>query len=319
MPMRLTLRQFTYFVAIVDAGSMSRAAARLNVAPTALSLQMKAMEEVLGVTLFERHSRGVHLTETGQELALRARQILDLVAETRALVVRRPEQPPPRVRLGVPPAIARLLGVEAVLGAGSALNGTVLVIVEAWSSDLMKRLAEGEIDFMLGYGLTDSEDIAVIDLLEESFVFAASPVVAGGKGPITLVEVLATDMVFYGEKSVGLRALQTALEQARLPFPDVREVSSINVWRGFLCRGLGTAVTPFGAVAEEYERGEVVVRDISDWPLRNRLSLAVQRNSLASPSTRGFMEFIMELALAKHVGDRSRYRTLIDAPPRPTL
>ncbi|GAA0283714.1 LysR family transcriptional regulator [Rhodovulum strictum] len=313
MPMRVTLRQFTYFVSIADAGSMSVAASHLNVAPTALSLQMKALEETLGVPLLERHSRGVRPTEAGQEFLVRARQILDLVADTRALMAARARRTKRPVRLGVPPAVARLLGVEAVLGAATALDGTMLLITEAWSTDLVKRLAEKDIDFILGYGLVPCDEIAVIDLLEEDFVFAASPAIAGGEGPVGLSEVLASDLIFYGEKSVGLRALRAEVDRAGLVLENKREVASINVWRAFLCRGLGTAVTPFGAVVDEHERGEITVREIADSPVTARLSLATRRDGLGADDVQAFIAFVTDLVLAQHTRIGSLCRVLAPA------
>lgn len=58
----MNLRQLQYFSAICETQNMSRAAERMNVAQTAIGLQMRNLEEELGVTLIERHSRGVRAT-----------------------------------------------------------------------------------------------------------------------------------------------------------------------------------------------------------------------------------------------------------------
>ncbi|RTL63035.1 MAG: LysR family transcriptional regulator [Hyphomicrobiales bacterium] len=62
----LNFHHLRYFWTIATEGSMSRAAARLNVSPSSLSVQLKALEQQLGQQLFERRGRALHLTEAGR-------------------------------------------------------------------------------------------------------------------------------------------------------------------------------------------------------------------------------------------------------------
>src|ERR1700741_1965002 len=69
----MELRHLRYFVAIAEDRSFTRAAERLWVAQPGLSTQIRRLEAELGVQLFERHSRGVYLTEAGELFLERAR------------------------------------------------------------------------------------------------------------------------------------------------------------------------------------------------------------------------------------------------------
>ena len=71
----MDLRQLRYFIAIVEAGSVSRAAERLRVAQPALSQHVRAMEAALGLPLLIRNPRGVLPTEAGLRLLEQAREI----------------------------------------------------------------------------------------------------------------------------------------------------------------------------------------------------------------------------------------------------
>ena len=69
----MNLRQLRYFVSVVEAGNMTRAAEQLHVAQTALGMQIRQIEEDLGVALLVRHSRGVEPTKAGRQPAARPR------------------------------------------------------------------------------------------------------------------------------------------------------------------------------------------------------------------------------------------------------
>src|SRR5215467_12906784 len=72
----MNLRHLRTFVAIVDAGGVARAATRLNMTQPTASRQIDALESELGVQLFDRIGRRVHLTSAGEDLLVRGRRLL---------------------------------------------------------------------------------------------------------------------------------------------------------------------------------------------------------------------------------------------------
>src|SRR6188768_2158908 len=82
----MELRHLRYFVAIAEERSFTRASERLWVAQPGLSTQIRRLEEELGVKLFERHTRGVDLTEAGTVFLERARATLAAAEDARATV-----------------------------------------------------------------------------------------------------------------------------------------------------------------------------------------------------------------------------------------
>ncbi|SOE06234.1 DNA-binding transcriptional regulator, LysR family [Variovorax sp. YR752] len=73
----MELRHLRYFAAVAEAGNLSRAAVKLNIAQPPLSTQIRLFEEELGVALFIRHPKGVRLTTAGQALLPEARYLLE--------------------------------------------------------------------------------------------------------------------------------------------------------------------------------------------------------------------------------------------------
>ena len=85
----MNLQQLKTFVRIAELGSLSKASDRMRIAQPALSRQMKLLQEELGVSLFERHRRGMRITQAGEELLMRVsgltRQLDQAFADVRSL------------------------------------------------------------------------------------------------------------------------------------------------------------------------------------------------------------------------------------------
>src|SRR5262245_7516701 len=133
----MNLRQLKYFVTVVDAGNMTRAAEELHVAQTALGMQIRQLEEDLGVALLVRHSRGVEPTKAGSLLHSRALTILKLVEETRKDVTASERENSETIRFGITPALMLVIGPEIALTVREQSPQIFLSVVEAMSHVLV--------------------------------------------------------------------------------------------------------------------------------------------------------------------------------------
>ena len=90
----MELRQLRYYVAIVDHGSLSRAATVLHVAQPALTQQLRQLEQELGAQLLHRSAQGVLCTDAGKVFYEHAQAILKQVGDARSAVTQSTTRPP---------------------------------------------------------------------------------------------------------------------------------------------------------------------------------------------------------------------------------
>lgn len=174
MSQRPTLRQLEYVLALAEHRNFRRAAEACYVTQPTLSVQLKALEESLGVLLFERDKRRVLPTAAGRELAGRAAEILravdDLVDAAAAL-----EAPlSGELKLGVIPTIAPYLLPGALPRLRERYPELRLFVREDPTERLLEGLARGELDGLLLAREAPLGDIALLDLFHDPFLLAVS-------------------------------------------------------------------------------------------------------------------------------------------------
>ena len=158
------------FVAVADTGSFTRAGERLGRTQSAVSMQMKRLEEVVGKPLLNREPRKVTLTHEGQVLLDHAHRILRMGEE--ALRSLRDPGLTGKVRFGMPDDYA-LRYLPPILRAFSTGHPEVQVDVEiAGTEFLIDRLQRGELDLMVGSCGHGGEDTLV--LLDEPSAWVTS-------------------------------------------------------------------------------------------------------------------------------------------------
>jgi len=141
------------FVAVAETGNFTRAAEKAGRTQSALSMQMKKLEAIVGGTLFERGSRGVALTRRGGQLIDNARRIVSLLDETAAAMTAPPLDGP--VRIGIPEEYGHAV-LSRALSSFSRRHAQVEVTVRyAHSPSQMQALAAGDLDLAVVFEWQD--------------------------------------------------------------------------------------------------------------------------------------------------------------------
>jgi LysR family glycine cleavage system transcriptional activator len=166
------------FDAVARERSLTRAANALHVTHGAVSHQIKALEEDLGVDLVERAGRGVRLTDEGERFAQRVRAIL---GELNAAIAELTERSNPRLlRVSVTPSFAARWLLPRMARFAAAHPG---VDLDVRASSLLVDFDRDDSDCAIRYGFGNWAGVVAHRLLDERFVVVASPRLAGGRLP----------------------------------------------------------------------------------------------------------------------------------------
>jgi LysR family hydrogen peroxide-inducible transcriptional activator len=168
----MNLRALQYFVKLADLRHFSKAADACFVSQPTLSTQIKKLEEELGVQLVERSPKLIMLTPVGEEIAERARLVLNDIEQIRA-VARRSSNPADGVlRLGLFPTLAPYFLPHVVPSVRERYPNLRLQLAEEKTEDLLRMLRQGQLDSAVLALPVNGEGMEVEILFREPFVLA---------------------------------------------------------------------------------------------------------------------------------------------------
>lgn len=269
----MNLRQLKYLMAVIDAGNMTRASETLNVAQTAMSAQIKLLEEDLGIPLLTRHSRGIEPTEAGKLLHERGIAIFRMVDEARRDARQLASAGHERVRFGITPALMLVVGADLIDRVGQDCPQVSLGLIEAMSHVLLPDLQSGTLDFALCYDLPDHPHLRRTAILQEDLVFVSRPGRLPGQ-PIGLAEVLGQTLAMPEEPDTLRLAVAAAARGIGADLKVAHEVRSISAMKSLAVRGTASCVLPLAAVADEVAAGALAAHPITMPAVRRTLYLA---------------------------------------------
>ncbi len=145
--MAFTLRQLQYFIAVAEEGTVSGAAQSLSISQSAVTDAIKELESDLGVTLFERHRRGLTITHKGHQFYRHANRILaDVQDARRSFAGEEPAAPPSHLHLGVTSLVAGYVLSDLLARFRRAYPGVEISAIEDNGDYLEHLLIGGELD-----------------------------------------------------------------------------------------------------------------------------------------------------------------------------
>lgn len=276
-----SLRQLEYFLEVAEAGSLRQAAIRLGVTQPTLTVQLRALEESLGVTLLERTRSATLLTPAGRELLPEVRSLLAQwgnIVETAHLIG---DHTHSTYRLGVPPTLGPYLLPTLLPAIHKAFSKLRLHVREEVPDQLLKGLEEGRYDLVIGPMSTTSDALTREPLFREPLLLASSvdtEICTAGdlsESDLSGLEILALD-----ERHALRREVERICEQTGARLNRDFEGTSLDTLRQMVVMGMGLAFLPaLYARSEVHRPEELSIRPLSGGRLFREHALLYRRNA----------------------------------------
>jgi len=272
----MDIKQLKTFICVAETGSLSAASDRLRLAQPALSRQIKLLEHEVGVQLFERHVRGMTLTEPGSELHGRVsgliRQLEQSIEDIRSI----DEEVKGNVAIGLMPSVNTVFAVRLVERVQRDLPNVTLRIVEGYSGHLIEWIQRGDLDISFLYGPAADLHLRCKELLYEDIALISSPNSLPDLGPQIRISDMAHLPLVLPSRPHGIRMLvDNAVSKAGISLNIALSGDAFWVLKSLVAGGSHHAFIPLSAVTEEVNAGILEARTLVSPSIRRQLVMAM--------------------------------------------
>ncbi len=296
----MDLQQLRYFVTVAEVENISLAARRLRVAQSAVSRQIRLLEEELDATLLQRAGRGVKLTATGETLRRRAGDLLRQADSLRDDIRRRGNAAVDVLRIGANPSLGNAVFPPLARSYTARYPQVRLHFVTDLTLHVQEAIRNGRLD--CGILAFPDRDAALIAqrVASESVYLVSHRTTDPGLGPVCTARQLAgIPLVLPGlphRERLGYERLAAAKGET---LQCVMEADSLPILRDLARLGLGHLLLPSTAVHKLKEDGEWVSTRVKGFQVERFLIWHTDRP--ITEAMNGFMKILdSELAaLAK--------------------
>jgi len=282
--------QLRTFVAVVTFGGFRRAAEVLFVSQPAVSARIKALEQSLGVALFERGRDGLVLSAAGRALRAHAEPLLQALAVAEQAVHGAGGASAGVLRIAAALSICTYLLPEVLKRFQTEHSKVSITVRSGHSKDVLDMVLRGEVEIGLARSVHHPL-VETVSLGDDPLILVAHRTHAptqGRKG--RLAEVADWPLIFFDRGSSDWTLTHGLFRQAGL-VPNVSlEVETIEAAKRMVERGLGVAFLPWLAVAREIRSRNLIAVEVADAaPLSRSLDVIHSRHHPQSTESLTFL------------------------------
>lgn len=242
----MQLRHLRYFVKIVEAGSFSRAAATIPVAQPALSQQIAALEDELGVVLLQRSARGVRPTPAGAALYAEATSILSQMARIPQIVQSLGGEMQGVVRIGMSSTLASFLAGELMSTCKATLPKVSLRFISGASGLLSSRIRDSSLDLALVFEDEPFTGFVRKPLFRQRLFVVGSR--KAGRRPTRMRAEQLADMplILPAQPNIARNLIDRVFLHAGIAARVVAETETFSEMLAAVQAGVGNTILPLG-------------------------------------------------------------------------
>ena len=292
----MEIRQLKAFVAIAEAKTFTAGARRTNVTQAAVSMQIRQLEEEVGVPLFTRTPRRVILTEAGEKLLERARKILREHDSAIAEIAEIAGAEYGRLRIGSASAMFATAQLPAILQKLKEKFPNAEVTVSSGTSQfLVDKILHGEIDIAFVSLPVDNTNITTELLFSDEIVAIAHPKHPLAKQKFISAAALAGEHLILGEKGGNTRRMIDDFFAAANVQPNVMmELNRQTAINRMVENQMGVGIAGAKTITRDVKDGKLTSWMIEGAEIKWDLGLARLRGGYFSPIAREFITLCKE-------------------------
>jgi LysR family transcriptional regulator, carnitine catabolism transcriptional activator len=292
------MRHIRAFLAVARIGNFTRAAAELHVSQSALTVQIRQLEESLGSALFDRGKRHIALTQAGKEVRAPLEKIL---VDTEAVISRTRELTSLRrglVTMAVLPSLAAQM-VPKVLERFTRLHpGIEVRIRDIVAERIVEAVRKEEVDFGIGSMLRPERELKSRLLRVDrlcAFVPAGHPLAR--QASVSFGELLTHSLILTGKDSSVRAIFEDGVKRLKIAPAMAYETNYMSTAIGLAKAGLGIAILP-EAAAEIDKSAEIRCVAIRNPVLSRKIEIVERKDRSLSPSALKMVEILKQVACA---------------------
>ena len=280
-------RRLRYFLAVVDEGTVTRAARRLHVAQPSLSQALRAFESELGVLLFHRVGRGLRLSTAGEALIGPARQILRGIDEARDAISGVLELRTGTLEIAALATLAVDPMADLIGRFRARYPGVEVRVLEPEEADHVGALVrDGACELGAAHLPLSRTDLVARPLGEQELQFVLPPKTPADQRPLGARELARIPLVVSPPGTSTRMLLEQALDAVGVAPQIAVQTAAREAIVPLVLAGAGAALLPAPLAREAQRRGATVRR------ARPRISRTVgliHRQGALSPAARAFL------------------------------
>lgn len=293
----MDINQLKTLIHVAELGSLSRAADRLNIAQPALSRQIRLLEMELGAPLFERHGRGMSITEIGREVLDHAVRVMAELESIRNTVAEGRVSYRGTALVGLTPTVAQITTLPLVTAIREAHPLLGIRISSGFSGFLLDWLHRGELEVVVSYDPQPQRSLRTVPVLMEKLLVVGPASAALDISRPTRFSELAGQELILPSPRHGLRQIMEACaRQAGIALQTRIEVESFSDMVNLVEAGLGMTVLPLAPIQRHIQGGTVTAAPLIDPTPERQLVLAYSAERPVNPAARFVGETFVEIA-----------------------
>lgn len=260
----MDLRQIRSFVAAYEEGSINRAAQRLNTAQPSLSVQLRTLEDSLGVKLFERHARGVRATPEGSRFYEHCLGILGGIENAEQDMHDWSQGASGSLNIGLIPTVTKGALPQILPEFTTDMPNVDVRVVEAFSGTLTDWVVDGQLDFAIVTRPTSQTGLEMRVLSTEQLALVSGP---GSSfehlAPVSLRALPPVKLVMPSPQHSLRNMIEQYIQLGNIAVENLIEIDGLVGELEFIRNSDWSGILPVTTVIDDLKSGTFVVNPIT--------------------------------------------------------